>query len=143
MSNALYNKARQSFLAGSPTIDWDSDTIKCTPVGTGYVFNQSHQYMNTDTVPLAQRITAPQTLAGKSGADGIADANDLSFPAVSVAQIKAFLIWKDGGGSGTTASGTQDPLIAYIDTGGNLPVNPNGGQIDVAIDNGANKLFVL
>jgi len=34
-------------------------------------------------------------------------------------------------------------LIAFIDTATNLPVTPNGGDIIVAWDNGANKIFKL
>ena len=34
-------------------------------------------------------------------------------------------------------------LIAYIDTGTNLPITPNGGDVTVAWDSGANRIFTL
>jgi len=34
-------------------------------------------------------------------------------------------------------------LIAWIDTGTNLPVTPNGGDITVQWDAGANRIFKL
>lgn len=38
---------------------------------------------------------------------------------------------------------TESPLIAFIDTATGLPVTPNGGDITVAWDSGANKIFKL
>jgi hypothetical protein len=34
-------------------------------------------------------------------------------------------------------------LVAWIDTGTNLPVVPNGGDVVVAWSNGASKIFAL
>ena len=145
MANALYDKARESFLSANPTIDWDTDTIKVTLIDTGnYTVNLStHQYMNTNTVAAAAKIGSPQTLGTKTVTAGVADAADITFSAVTGASVEALIIWKDGGGGGTSASGTTDPLIAYIDTATGLPVTPNGGDITVAWDNGSNKIFKL
>jgi hypothetical protein len=38
---------------------------------------------------------------------------------------------------------TDEPLIAYIDTATGLPVTPNGGDITIAWDSGANRIFKL
>jgi len=38
---------------------------------------------------------------------------------------------------------TESPLIAYIDTATGLAVTPNGGDITIAWDSGANKIFKL
>lgn len=145
MANALYDLARQSFLSANPTIDWDTDTIKVTLIDTGnYTVNlATHQYMNTNTVAAAAKVGTPQTLGTKTVTNGVADAADVTFSAVTGASVEALIIWKDGGGGGTSASGTTDPLIAYIDTATGLPVTPNGGDITVAWDNGANKIFKL
>lgn len=145
MANALYDLARQSFLSASPAIDWDTDTIKVTLIDTGnYTVNlATHQYMNTNTVPAAAKIGTPQTLASKTVTNGVADAADVTFTAVTGASVEALIIWKDGGGGGTSAAGTTDPLIAYIDTATGLPVTPNGGDITVAWDSGSNRIFRL
>ena len=34
-------------------------------------------------------------------------------------------------------------LVAYIDTATGLPVTPNGGNIQIVWDTGANKIFAL
>ena len=145
MANALYDKARESFLSQNPALDWDTDTIKVTLIDTGnYTVNLStHQYMNTNTVAAAAKVGSAVTLGSKTVTSGVADAADATFSAVSGATVEAIIIWKDGGGGGTSASGTTDPLIAYIDTATGLPVTPNGGDITVQWDNGANKIFKL
>ncbi len=145
MANALYDKARESFLSQNPALDWDTDTIKIHLIDTGnYTVNLStHQYMNTNTVPAAAKVGSAVTLGSKTVANGVADAADATFTAVSGATVEAIIIWKDGGGGGTSASGTTDPLIAYIDTATGLPVTPNGGDITVQWDNGASKIFKL
>jgi len=88
-------------------------------------------------VPSGARVGTPQTLAGKSSTNGVADANDPTFPAVTGDQSEALIIWKDTGLEATS------PLIAYIDTATGLPVTPAGGDIPVQWDNGANKIFKL
>jgi len=142
MANALYGLGRNAFLLGD--IDWVADTIKVTLIDAAdyAVSIDVHQYMNTDTVPAAAKV-ATATLSGKSAALGVADATDAVFSTVSGDQSEALIIWKDGGGGGTSASGTTDLLIAYIDTATGLPITPNGGDITVVWDNGANKIFKL
>lgn len=131
MASGLYDLARQSFLSQNPAIDWDTDTIKATLIDTGaYTVNlATHQYMNTTTVAAAAKIGSPVTLASKTVTNGVADAADPTFTAVSGASVEALIVWKDGGGGGTSASGTTDPLIAYME----LPasVTPIGGDIPV------------
>ena len=145
MANALYDKARESFLGQNPALDWDTDTIKCTLIDiANYTVNLStHQYMNTNTVATSAKVGTPQTLGSKTVANGVADAADLTYSAVTGASVEALIIWKDGGGGGTSASGTTDPLIAYIDSATGLPVTPNGGDITVTWDNGSNRIFKL
>lgn len=69
---------------------------------------------------------------------GVADAADLTFTAVTAgAACQALVIFKDTGTDSTSK------LIAYIDTGAGLPVTPNGGDITVSWDNGANKIYKI
>jgi len=143
MANALYGYGRQAF--GDGDIDWVNDTIKATLIDTNDYSVQidTHRYMNTDTVPAAAKV-ATVTLANKSNVLGVCDAADAVFPAVTGDESEALIIWKDGGGGGETADGTTDLLIVYIDTAAyGLPVTPNGGDINVNFDNGANKIFKL
>ena len=145
MANALYGYGRQAF--GDGDIDWLNDTIKVTLIDTAdYALGgniDTHRYMNTNTVPAAAKV-ATATLGSKSNTLGVMNAGNVTFSAVSGDQSEALIIWKDGGGGGTTESGTDDLLIAYIDTASSgLPVTPNGGDINVNWDTGANKIFKL
>jgi hypothetical protein len=134
MANALYDAGRNAFLLGD--IDWVADTIKVTLVDAAdYTVNLStHDFI--DDVPSGARV-ATATLAGKSATAGVADANDVTFTAVSGDVSEALVIWKDTGTESTS------PLIAYIDTATGLAVTPNGGDINVTWDNGSNKIFKL
>lgn len=144
MANALYGQGRASFLKGE--INWASDAIKVSLINTAeYIVSiDADQYMNTNTIPLSARGGTPQTLGTKTTTLGVADAADITFSTVAgTVSYEALVIWKDGGDGGTSVSGTNDKLIAYIDTATGLPVTSNGGDITVTWDNGANKIFKL
>lgn len=135
MANSLYAKGREGFLDGS--IDWDTNTIKVVLVDTAdYTVNLS-THDNLDDVPSGARVAVSGALASKTVTDGVADAADFTFTAVSGDPCEALVIYKDTGTESTSR------LIAYIDTATGLPVTPNGGDIAVAFDNGANKIFKL
>lgn len=137
MANALYDKGREGFLDGS--IDWDTDTIKECLV-RGYTVNlATHQFLSDITGGGGGTIVATSAaLSSKTVAAGVADAADVTHSAVAAgAAIPYIIIYKDTGVAGTSR------LIAYIDTATNLPVTPNGGDITIAWDNGANKIFKL
>lgn len=122
MANALYNKAKESFISQNPSIDLDTDTIKVALVDTGtYTFSAAHQYYSSVTGV----VGTPATLASKTITNGVFDAADVTFTAVSGASVEALVVYKDTGSAATS------PLIAFIDTGTNLPVTPNGGDITI------------
>jgi len=135
MANALYDYGRDSFLNGD--IDYTNDTIDLYLIDTDdYTVNlATHQFLSSVGAPAR---VASATLAGKSTAAGVADANDTVFSAVTGDQCEALILVKNTGVEGTSN------LIAYIDTAAaGLPVTPNGGDITVTWDNGANKIFKL
>ena len=133
MANTLYDYARQRFLEAQ--INWMTDTIKVILVDTGAYTPQTavHQYLAD--IPISARIAGPVTLTAKSTAGGAADAADCTFTSVTGASIEAIVIYSDSGTEATS------PLLAYIDTATGLPITPNGGDIIVTWDNGANKIF--
>ena len=135
MPNALYEKGREGFLAGE--IDWDTDAIKAVLIDAAdYTVNlAAHQFLSD--IPLPARVATSAALTGKTVANGVADADDLTLPAVSGDPAEALVVYQDTGTAGTSR------LIAYIDTATGLPVTLNGGDINVAWDNGANKIFKL
>lgn len=122
MANVLYNKAKESFISQNPSIDLDTDTIKVALVDTGtYTFSAAHQYYSSVTGV----VGTPVTLASKTITNGVFDAADVTFTAVTGASVEALVVYKDTGSAATS------PLIAFIDTGTNLPVTPNGGDITI------------
>ena len=135
MANRLYDKGRQAFLNGG--INWLSDDIRVilTDASDYTVDSAEHQYLLD--IPVAARVAVSSALTSKSSTNGVADAGDVTFPLVTGDRSEALIIYKH---TGTESTST---LIAYIDTATGLPVTPNGGDITVQWDNGANKLFKL
>lgn len=134
MANAVYDKGRQAFLEGG--VAWLTDNIKVVLVDTAaYTFSQTHQFLSD--IAVGARIATSANIASKTSTDGVADAADLTFTAVTGASIEALVIYKDTGVAATSA------LIAYIDTATGLPFTPSGGNVTITWDNGANKIFKL
>ncbi|RDJ35548.1 MAG: hypothetical protein DWQ19_12080 [Crenarchaeota archaeon] len=135
MANALYDTGRAAFL--NAQIDWTDDNIKCVLVDTDdYSVNLSTHDFLAD-IPAGARVATSGNLAGKTSTAGVADANDVTFSGVSGDECEAIVIYKDSGDAATSQ------LIAYIDTATGLPVTPTGGDITIAWDGGANKIFKL
>ena len=135
MDNALFDTGRAAFL--SADVDWLADNIKVTLIDVAdYTVNlATHDFY--DDVAAAAKVATSGNLASKTATAGVADAADVTFTAVTGDPCEALVIWKDSGVAGTSQ------LIAYIDNATGLPVTPNGGNITVTWDNGANKIFKL
>jgi hypothetical protein len=139
MASALYGKGREA-IAGS--LDLSVDDIKAVLVhnsagGTSYTVSiDVHQFLSD--IGSASRVATSGNLASKTLTLGVFDAADITFTAVTGVQVDLIVIYKDTGVAGTS------PLIAYIDSASSgLPVVPNGGDITIQWDNGANKIFKL
>ena len=136
MANGLYDAARAAFLNGD--IVWTNDDIRAILIDTGtYTVNLStHDFL--DDIPGGARVATSSALSGKTSAAGVADANDVTFSAVSGATVEAVVLYKHTGTESTSN------LIAYMDTGmTGLPVTPNGGDITVQWANTTNRIFKL
>jgi hypothetical protein len=108
-----------------------------------YAFQASHTTLDNVT-PASYSYVSPATLStGRTTTGGAADAADITFSSVSALSpnLEAIIIYYDSNTSSTVAS--TKILIAYIDTAAGLPIQPNGGDIIVTWDNGANKIFKL
>lgn len=135
MANTLYDKARERFARGQ--FNWETDTIKvCLIDKNVYTPNFSAHEFLSDVSQSA--IVAPGVaLTGKTATGGACDANNVTFTAVSGAEAEALIIYKD------TGDPASSPLIAQLDSATGLPITPNGGDIIVQWDDGANKIFRL
>lgn len=133
MANAIYPKAKEQLLQGG--INMSTGTVKVALVDTGtYTYSSTHQFLSS----LTGTVGTAQTLATKTFTNGVFDAADVTFTAVTGATAEALVIYVDTGSSATS------PLIMYQDTGvTGLPVTPNGGDINLVFDNGTNRIFAL
>lgn len=135
MANALYDFGRQGFLDGN--IDWDTNNIKLILGDSAdYTVNLS-THDNLDDVAGASRVATSSNLGSKTVTAGVADAADVLLTSVTGDQSEFILIYADSGVESSSR------LICYIDTATGLPVTPNGGNITIQFDNGANKIFKL
>lgn len=135
MANALYPKFKEALLSQSPSINLSSDTINVALIDTGvYTYNAAHDFWDDAVAGL---VGTAQTLGSKTVTNGVFDAADVTFTSVSGSTVEALIIYKSTGVNSTS------PLIAYIDTATGLPVTPNGGNISITWDSGANKIFAL
>lgn len=133
MTNQLFNPGREGFLDGS--INWSSGDIRVMLVKNTYSFVASHKYLSD--LGSVDNGRSP-SLGTKTVTDGVADAADTSLVATAAVACNALVIFQHTGSDATAR------LIAYIDTVTGLPVTPGvGGTINIAFDNGTNKIFKL
>lgn len=147
MSNALYGPGREGFLDG--TIRWDGTAVlKVAAVrltaGGSAVFTASQKFVS-DLVATHTISGTPQTLASQTKTDGVADAADITYTALaSNVNGHVLVIYQASAVTGgADVANTAQRLIAFIDTGTNIPFTPNGGDVTVAWDNGSLKIFKL
>jgi hypothetical protein len=135
MANGLFDKARAAFLDGN--ISWTGDNIKVVLVDDTYTANlATHEFLSD--VSSTSRVSVSGLLTTKDSTNGVADADDVSFPLVpNNKQVKALIIFQEN------LDESSSKLIAYIDTATGLPFTGNGGPITLQWDNGANKIFKL
>ncbi len=133
MANALYDKGREKFLTGA--INASADTLNCALLKSTYSPTLASDEFYSGIS--AHVVGTPQTLTSKTVASGVLDAADVTFTSVPTANVNYCAIYKDTGSAATS------PLIALFDTAAGLPVSTNGGDIIIAWDNGANKIFKL
>lgn len=129
MSNRFYTSYKTNMLGSGTRIVLLSDTIKAMLVDTGaYTVNTAtHDALND--IPAGAR-TATATLTSKDITNGVFDSGDPVFVAATGATSEALVLYKDTGTESTSL------LIAYYDTGINLPVILDGTDIDVAVPTG-------
>lgn len=123
MANAIYPLYKQALLAGDSNISLSGGTVKAALVDTGvYTYSAAHQFLTS----LTGVVGTAQTLGSKTVTNGLFDAADVVYSAVTGNSAEAIVLYIDTGVAGTSR------LVAYIDTGvTGLPVTPNGGDINL------------
>ena len=135
--SGLYQKYVESYMTQAANqVDLDADTIKAILVDNAdYTVNlATHEFLSD--VPAAARVAISGALANKSVTARVFDADDIVVNSVAGDGTESVILFKDTGVEGTSR------LICYIDNAG-VALTPNGNNVTIAWDNGANKIFKL
>ncbi len=135
MANALYDEGRRAFLAGE--IDWLGTNMRIILVDAADYTRDLALHDFLDDVAAGAREEESSNLTTKTEADGIADADNVTFSSAAGDPCEQIIGFEETGTDGTSQ------LIFNIDTASGLPVTLNGGDVTVTWDNGANKIFKL
>lgn len=134
MANALYTKAKQAILDN--TLDLNNGDIRALLVEAGYTPNLATDD-NLDDIAAGNRVAAAVALANKSVTDGVFDADDVTFSALTGDAAVAVVLYLHTGTESTSK------LLAIFDTAAGLPFTPNGSDLTIRWSNGADKILRL
>lgn len=122
MASAIYPKFKEALLSG--TYNLTSVVVRAVLIDTGtYTYNSAHDFYNDLSGVVG---TESGALGSKTVTNGVFDAADITFSAVTGNTAEAIVLFVDTGNVAT------DALIAYIDSATGLPFTPNGGDGNVA-----------
>ena len=133
-ANAMYDAGRDGFLGGDN--DWDSDHRAILHDDADDTVNLTTDDFLND-VASGARVAVSGAIGSPTHAAGVADANDVTFSSVTGDPSERIILYQHTGTESTS------DLVMSIDTATGLPVTPNGGNIGITWDNGANKIFKL
>ncbi len=135
MADAIYGITRKAFLDGG--IDLLTDDIRVILVDAAdyTVSIDTHDFL--DDIPAGARVATSGAMTSKTTTLGVFDAADITYSSVTGDVSEALVIYRHTGVESTSE------LIAYIDGATGLPVTPNGGDITITWDSGANKIFKI
>ena len=140
MANALFDSGREGFLAGTAGHDWDADEHRIGLVDdTDVTFDLAANDFWDDLVAgLVHANGESDALGSKDTSAGVADAADKTWSTVSGDAADYVVCFYETGNDATQA------LIFALDSATTgIPVTPNGGNITITFDSGANKIFKL
>ena len=138
MANALFDQGREDFLAG--TLDWDADEFRLGLVDdTDVTFDLTVNDFWDDLVAgLVHANAESDALGSKTVTDGVADAADKTWSAITGDAADYVICFKETG-----TDNTSNLVFALDSATTGIPVTPNDGDITIAFDSGANKIFRL
>jgi hypothetical protein len=132
---AIYPLAREGFLTGQ--INWASNTIVTHLVDGTYVYDEAHQFQSN----LTGIIATSAAMTNKTSTGGVADADDVIFPAVAAGPDIAGVVVAVSTGNPATSR-----LILHVNTdtaSQAILVERDGSDVRVTWSNGPLKIFRL
>lgn len=134
MASTWYPKFKEAILTGATNSNPSSGNVKVVLLSSTYTYSAAHQYLSD----LSGVVATSGNLTTKSFTNGVFDADDVTFSAVSGSQVVAYAIYID------TGTGSTSRLMLFFDSAASgLPVTPNGGSINLVFDSGSNKIAAL
>ncbi len=135
MANAMYDPGRKAFMDGE--IAYLTANIKFVFVDdTDYTVDLVNHNALDDIAALG-RVSTSANLSTKTSTAGVADAADETISTVTGDPFEEIVFYEDSGVESTSQ------LFLYLDTASGLPTTPNGSDITLQFDPGANKIFKL
>lgn len=137
MANDLYGLGAKALLDG--TFDVSGGLLRLVLVDTvEYTLLIDADDFLAD-IPAGGIFAESANFAGVTTTAGVFDATDVVLPTVttSTSTAELVIIFEETGSDATSK------LLCAIDTATGLPITPNGGNININWDNGANKIFTL
>ncbi len=138
MANALFDQGREDFLSG--TLDWPANEFRVALVDdTDVTFDLAVNDFWDDLVAgLVSANGESDALGSKSVTAGVADAADKTWSTVTGDAADYVICFKETG-----VDATSNLVFALDSATTGIPVTPNGGNITITWDSGANKIFKL
>ena len=128
----VYPKGAEKMFSG--TINFGTDTLKTVALPSSYTYDAAHEFL-TDVGTV---VGTAVTLANKSIANGVFDADDVSLGALaSGSTLGSMLIYKDTGNPATS------PLLLRPEDITAFPLATNGTDLTIRWSDGASKIFDL
>lgn len=138
MSN-YFTAAAEGFISGQ--IDLDTAVIKCAFV-RGYTFDAADRFVSDVTTGGGTLNGTSAALTGKTITGGVFDADDTEVPTTASAVDHGILLFQSSAVTGgADVAATAQRVIAWYDTGADLPVQPGTGDTPITWDSGTNKIL--
>ncbi len=117
---------------------WAANTINVALIATGYVPVANTDEFYSVAVSGGNIVSAGVALGTKTNVLGLLSAANTTWTSVTGSQVTQLVVYVGG------TPGSGDYLLLNLNTGTNLPVTPNGGNITASWDvvNGLGTLMV-
>jgi hypothetical protein len=136
----MYDNSKERFIGASGSVggalDLLTDDIRAKLIDDGMYTANFATDIDLDDVPdMAEISTLVAGLTTPTTAAGVFDADDDTFTSVSGVNVESTLLYEHNAIPGSAH------LLVLLDNGG--PTLPNGNDINVVWDSGADRIFAL
>lgn len=131
----MFGLGREAYLGGD--IDYDADNIRFNFVDAADYTISIDTHQALDDVTGAGIVATSANLSSKTKTLGTADAADETISTVTGDPFELIIFYLETGTASTSL------LFLALDTATGLPTTPNGSDITLQFDSGADRIFTL